>query len=156
MSAFVIAIEAETPEEFSAKVQGLAAQLRGPEVLNEPQVPPPAAPQSAPIVGKKNKRKVDAEKELADSLPGESIPESAEVEVSPEVDPFEDGPAPAVEEVAAKRALTIEDAKAALAGVNKKHGMDGVKKVVALFGVDRVSKIPEDKFAEFIAACDKA
>ncbi len=55
---------------------------------------------------------------------------------------------------AASSAPTLADLRAALSGVNEKHGMPAVVKMLADFGAERVSLVPEDKRTEFVAACN--
>lgn len=67
---------------------------------------------------------------------------------------------PAAEEPAADEApkvLTYDgDIKPAVLKVSGKHGRAGVEKLLGEFGVDHTSKVPEDKWPEFLAAIDKA
>lgn len=67
---------------------------------------------------------------------------------------------PAIEEPAADdapKALTYDgDIKPAVLKVSGKHGRAGVEKLLGEFGVDHTSKVPEDKWPEFLAAIDKA
>lgn len=56
---------------------------------------------------------------------------------------------------AAGKPLTKEDATAALMKVNDVKGMPGSRAVLQKFGVDRISAVPADRYAEFIAACEQ-
>lgn len=64
-------------------------------------------------------------------------------------------PAPAGVSAAGKSSATVDDVRAALTKVMKKHGFDGCNKVLKAFCATRMSEIPEDKYAEFVAAAEK-
>jgi hypothetical protein len=51
---------------------------------------------------------------------------------------------------------TIEDVRAAMGVLNKKHGIEANMKQLAVFGVSKASELPKAKYAEFIAAVKKA
>jgi hypothetical protein len=72
------------------------------------------------------------------------------------ITPAPESAVPAAAAPAATGALTIEDARAALDRINKTAalGMAGCIAHLNSFGYARVSDLPKDKYAEFIAAAD--
>lgn len=72
------------------------------------------------------------------------------------------GPAPAPEsepEVQAQQAPTLDDARAALKGVQAKYGTDDMTKpleVLGQFSAGRISEVKPEQYPAFIAACKAA
>lgn len=78
--------------------------------------------------------------------------------VQPEPEPITEVSEEACAQVAdePKGVLTYDgDIKPAVLKVSGKHGRPGVEKLLADFGVDHTSKVPEEKWPEFLAAIDK-
>ena len=50
---------------------------------------------------------------------------------------------------------TTDDVRAALSKVMDTHGYEACSGVLKQFGVTRISELPEDKYAEFVAAAAK-
>jgi hypothetical protein len=63
-------------------------------------------------------------------------------------------PAPAAPERPVE--LTIDDLKAAMTVLSKKHGIEANMKLLAQFGTEKVSLLPKEKYAAFHAAVKNA
>lgn len=104
---------------------------------------PAPVQESAPSRKRGRPRKVDTQQNETPSRSG----------------PAEAGPPcvePAGESAAGTSSATLDDVRAALTKVMGKHGFYGCNKVLKEFGATRMSEIPEAKYAEFVAAAEKA
>lgn len=82
------------------------------------------------------------------AAPAQTVPDAAPAQSA--------APAAAAPAPAAPKELTIDDLKAAMTVLSKKHGIEANMKLLAQFGTEKVSALPKDKYAAFHEAVQKA
>lgn len=73
----------------------------------------------------------------------------------PDPEPQAEATEPEAEDTKPEKPPTVDDAREAAMRLRDAKGMPGVLDTLRRFGAGKVSEVPEDKRAEFIAACDK-
>lgn len=117
-----------------------------------PQAVPAAAP--APVAaaptaaeGQKRRGRPPTKKdEWLAAPPGTPAPPTEQRE-----EPAEAAPEAPVEEAAS--ALTLDDVKAALATLSEQQGIQVARDLCVTFQVASIKALPEERYAEFVAAC---
>lgn len=101
----------------------------------------------APPTDTKEVKKADAKKSTTSPTADASKTQTGPAETTTTADPAKD----ATEDI---KAVTYDDAKAAITAVVKKDGRDGGLAVLALFKVASLLEVPEEKWGEVIDACN--
>lgn len=146
----------EATTGFAQVLDGAASAPQSVATSTDAAVTLPAA---APTAGRRG-RKPKAEAPAASPVPPAAEP--APVATALFSDPLPATPAPPIAPVAeaatsgtpASGSPSIDDCRAALGKVNEKHGMNIAYGMLQGVGAERVSLVPEDKRAQFIAACE--